>query len=210
MRYIDEAFEGTQLVPENPEIRATAERWFELADSLDFRLFTFASGPAKVTDLMLNKKLKKLKKYAKKYPELRSEYEAKIADMSGLKNDKSDPEAARSNKANIIKILDEMEETLAHQPFLAGDTYTLADAMWTVSLTRIDFIKETALIEERPHVLAYYRRMQARPSYKKADLWPHFKVSRLPVMVFSAFGKHLLAATVLFGLVGTAVWILWS
>jgi len=42
--------------------------------------------------------------------------------------------------------LDELNEIL-------GNQYTLADVMWTVSMTRIEFIKRFDLIETRPHLL---------------------------------------------------------
>jgi glutathione S-transferase len=129
--------------------------------------------------LGLAKKVKTLKRYAEKHPELREAYLAKLADMDTL---------------------------LAERPYLAGDSYSLADVIWTVVLTRIELSKQLSLVEVRPNVLGYYRRMQARPSYESADLWPRFKFLRSVPMAVHALGPRIaVAATVLAG-VSAALW----
>ena len=209
MQYIDDTFDGVKLFPEAEEKRAQTDRWFKLGETLDFRLFTFAQSPAMFTDLMLNKKLKKLKKYAAKYPDLRAEYEAKFLDMQDLKDRKNDTVVTGEQLKELEATLDEMDELLGEQPYLAGEDYTMADVMWTVVLTRMKFVKAGAMIEQRPNLLAYYARMQTRPSYASADLWPRFKPQRLLVVLAEVFGKRVgIAATVLLG-VGLAASMYW-
>jgi hypothetical protein len=73
-------------------------------------------------------------------------------------------------------------------------------------MTRIEFIKRFDLIEARPHLLDYYRRMQARPSYQSADLWPRFNVrSMMPIFVKVLGPRLAIAALVLAG-VSALVW----
>ena len=63
--------------------------------------------------------------------------------------------------------LDGMEASLATgQPFLVGDSYTLADTVATAFCARVHFIKGEALFG--PSVNAYWGRMQERPSFKQA------------------------------------------
>ena len=77
------------------------------------------------------------------------------------------------------------------QDFIAGSTYSLADVIWTVSLTRLDFLKQRALMEERPALLAYFRRMQARPSYTEAMLYPSFKLGPMLPLFARVLGPKL-------------------
>jgi tetrachloro-p-hydroquinone reductive dehalogenase len=189
MRYVDTTFPGTPLIPVDPEKNAETIRWFELGDSLDFRLFTFSSVPTVISNGMLRKKLKTLKKYAAKYPDLRTEYEAKIVDIQGLMDAKDDEIITTQHRQKIEEALDEMDEILGRQPFLAGDEYTMADVMWTVVLTRMTFLKATAMIEQRPNIHAYYQRMQRRPSFVQADLWSRFKLSAVPKLLGTVLRK---------------------
>ncbi len=206
MRYAAEQFEGTELLPQAPEARERMEHWYALGDSLDFRLFTFANANPKLIKFGLGKKIKKLRKYAEKYPALRAEYEAKLVDIQGLQTNATDPETVEQAQQRLDVALDELNGILGTQPFIVGDQYTLADVMWTVSMTRIEFIKRFDLIEARPHLLDYYRRMQARPSYQSADLWPRFNVrSMMPIFVKVLGPRLAIAALVLAG-VSALVW----
>jgi tetrachloro-p-hydroquinone reductive dehalogenase len=182
------------------------EHWYSLAESLDFRLFTFSSVNPRIIRFGLNKKLKKLRAYAEKYPELRAEYEAKIEDITGLKEQSRDPDVVAHQRAEVARELDALDAVLAQDPYIAGEAYSLADVIWTVSLTRLWFLKQHALLEDRPHLLAYFRRMQARPSYEEATLYPHFKIGpMLPLMTRLLGPKLLMAGGVLAALV-----LLWT
>ena len=202
MRYVAEEFDGPALLPEDPAIRERMEHWYGLAESLDFRLFTFSSVSPRITGMGLKAKLKKLRSYAKKYPELRAEYEAKIEDMSQLKEQCSDPAAAEAQRAEVGRQLDALDAVLSEHPFIAGESYSLADVIWTVSLTRIWFLKQFSLIESRPNLLAYFRRMQARPSYEEAVLYPHFKIGPMLPLFAKVLGPKLLVLT---GLIAAVV-----
>ena len=74
--------------------------------------------------------------------------------------------------------------------------------IWTVSLTRLVFLKQHALLETRPNLKAYFERMQARPSYEEAMLYPRFKLGpMLPLMARLLGPKLLVAAGLVFALV---------
>lgn len=195
MRYVAEEFEGPALIPEDPTELERMERWYALAESLDFRLFTFSTVNPKLTAFGLKKKIKKLRAYSTKYPELRAEYEAKIKDMEGLRDQSRDPELLEERRINLGRELDALDATLASSPFIAGETYTLADVIWTVSLTRIVFLKRHELIESRPNLSAYYQRMQARPSYQEATLYPRFKLRPMLPLMARLLGPKLLILT---------------
>ena len=202
MRYVAEHLEGPALIPTDPTERDCMEYWYALAETLDFRLFTFSSVNKRMTGFGLKMKVKKLRTYAKKYPELRTEYEAKIQDITSLKEQSHDPAVAQKQRAEMERAFDALNELLAQQPFIAGVTYSLADVIWTVSLTRLAFLKQHALIQARPHLLAYYQRMQARSSYEAATLYPRFRIGPMIPLFARVLGPRLIVATgVITGLV---------
>ena len=71
-----------------------------------------------------------------------------------------------------LRLLADMETALADHPWLAGGTYTIADAAFTPYLTRLDHLNVLGFLEARPHVEDWYARLKARPSYQTAiEAW---------------------------------------
>jgi glutathione S-transferase len=67
--------------------------------------------------------------------------------------------------------LDKMEKTLAHQPWLAGDTFSLADIAMTPYVNRLDMLGWPQMWEKtRPRVTAWFERIKARTTFKPALL----------------------------------------
>jgi glutathione S-transferase len=70
--------------------------------------------------------------------------------------------------ARMELLLTEMEEALARHAWLVGDAYTIADAAFTPYLVRLDHLNILRMTEGRPHVIDWYRRIKARPSFADA------------------------------------------
>jgi glutathione S-transferase len=68
----------------------------------------------------------------------------------------------------MVLLLDEMEEALARQRWLAGDQYSLADVAFTPYLARLDHLSILGMVDERHRVADWYRRCQSRPSFQDA------------------------------------------
>jgi glutathione S-transferase len=67
------------------------------------------------------------------------------------------------------KTVAEMEAQLARTKWLAGDSYSLADAEITPYIERVDRLGLSGLWEpDRPHVADWFKRIKARPSYTPA------------------------------------------
>ena len=66
------------------------------------------------------------------------------------------------------RLLDDMEHALSASPWLAGATYSLADAGYTPYLTRLDHLNLLGWLEGRPRLARWYDRVRARPSYAEA------------------------------------------
>jgi glutathione S-transferase len=71
----------------------------------------------------------------------------------------------------LARTLDRMEGTLAGGPWLAGEEYSLADVDMAPFVHRIASLGEGALIEARPGVADWYRRMRAREAFRAAMEW---------------------------------------
>ena len=68
----------------------------------------------------------------------------------------------------MVLLLDEMEEALGGQRWLAGDNYTLADVAFTPYLARLEHLGILGMVGERGRVADWYRRCKARPSFNDA------------------------------------------
>ena len=67
------------------------------------------------------------------------------------------------------KYIGEMEATLAHAPWLAGDRYSLADVAATPYLNRAELLAMDRLwVGRRPNVVDWLRRVRARSNYEPA------------------------------------------
>ena len=66
------------------------------------------------------------------------------------------------------RLLEVIEKATQDAPWLAGRSYSLADAAATPYVWRLDKPKLAAHVEQRPGVAAWYDRVRARPSFKTA------------------------------------------
>jgi len=65
-------------------------------------------------------------------------------------------------------LLTDMEAALGERPWLAGESYSLADAAYTPYITRLDHLSLLGWIAGRPKLSSWYDRIRARPSYASA------------------------------------------
>ena len=67
-------------------------------------------------------------------------------------------------------LLDQMEETLARGPWLAGGEYSLGDIAMAPFINRIEVLKRPEMVgaARRPRLAEWWQRIQARPAYQQA------------------------------------------
>jgi glutathione S-transferase len=75
-----------------------------------------------------------------------------------------------------------VEAALEKSPWLAGDLFSLADAALVPYVLRVDHLRLTGLIENRPRIMDWHERVAGRPSYEAAI------ESLLPETAVAAFG----------------------
>jgi glutathione S-transferase len=91
--------------------------------------------------------------------------------------------------AAFVRMLEAMEADLEQRTWLAGDSFSLAEAAVLPYVMRLDHLAMTPLVEERPRVADWYARVRSRPSFEAAV------TSILPGFVIEMFRKN-----------GEAVW----
>ncbi|KAF8648692.1 hypothetical protein HU200_064742 [Digitaria exilis] len=78
-----------------------------------------------------------------------------------------DPEVVDKHASQLAKVLDVYEAHLAKNKYLAGDEFTLADANHMAYLLFLSKTPKASLVNERPHVKAWWEDIAARPAFKK-------------------------------------------
>lgn len=71
----------------------------------------------------------------------------------------------------LARTLDRMQRALEATPWLAGDSYSLADVDMAPFVHRIASLGEGAMIEARPSVADWYERLRSREAFRTAMGW---------------------------------------
>ena len=117
---------------------------------------------------------------------MRNTYDAKIADIESFLHDTHDADRVDTARATMRQRLDWVDQQLSGRLYCCGETYTAADVVWTVTVARQHMLGSNPC-EGRPALQAWFRRMQTRPSYKKADVWARFKPEVMLAAIISKF-----------------------
>ena len=179
MRYAAEHLSSIDLVPQAPEGQEAMETWIAALRAISLRELSYGTEKTRKTGARINKlRLKVLTHRRNKYPDMADVYSAKIDDISGFAERAVDPEVAAANLAHVENKLDELNTLLSGQPWIAGSTYSFADAVWTVGVGRFIMLHLSPL-ENRAGLADWYARVKARPSFEQADVWEKFDVLSL-------------------------------
>ena len=137
-------------------------------------------------------RLKALRKWRRKTPDMHAIYDGKIADIESFLHHTHDADHVEAAWASTRQRLDWADQQLETRAFCCGDTYTAADLVWTVTVAR-QVMLGCDPFEGRPAMQAWFSRMQARPSYAQADVWTRFKPEVMLPVLLSKFKWPLLA-----------------
>jgi glutathione S-transferase len=91
-------------------------------------------------------------------------YQRILNPMRGQPVDEAAIEKAREALARVFTVLD---ATLASQPYLAGETFSLADLVYLPALGTLHRSGDVDLIAANPAVAAWAERISVRPSWTK-------------------------------------------
>jgi glutathione S-transferase len=162
--YLDEAFPQPSLMPADPHLRARARLFNKMIDEYvhnSCTILTFATAfrPwfAGLTGEEIEKRL------ARSPSKQRTEYKRDVA-LHGLES-----KYARDALGHHLKLLEFMETALADGPWLAGASFSLADAAVIPYILRLDLLRLNGLFKDG-RTAGWYSRMRERPSVQKEML----------------------------------------
>ncbi|KAK3435599.1 hypothetical protein EUGRSUZ_C00041 [Eucalyptus grandis] len=100
-------------------------------------------------------------------PDLASSYHRKVKEAYHTEEKLRDPEVVKRSKEHLIRLLDEIEDSLS-KTYIAGEEFSMADVMFIPVLARLALLNlEDEYINSRPNMAKYWSLVQQRPSYKK-------------------------------------------
>jgi len=178
-RYVDATFCQGALIPAGD---AEVERWLEALVAIPIRELSYGGSMAKMGSRINAWRLRNLRKQLRRNPQLAGVYQDKIDDIDGFRRHAMDAGHVEGLRAEVRSVLDEMDAVLSERSWLAGDTYSMADVVWTVGIARF-FMLDLAPLQGRPALSAWYARVKARPSFAEADVWEAMQVAKFAPVV---------------------------
>lgn len=160
--YIDAAFDGPALSPSSPAARYEMRRWCRLADKaaesvsvIGWHLFL---GP-----MARSKSPEEFDRIVARIPTR----ERQISWTAAVNNGFTEQQLSEA-RAAVGAFVKRMDATLAQRDWLAGDMFSLADILTFTNFYALPLsFPEFATESHAPHVLAWLRRIYARPATAK-------------------------------------------
>jgi glutathione S-transferase len=170
--YLDDAFPDPALKPSHPAGRHAMRLWTKRIDDLhpNAGVITYAIG---TRPMLAQRSPEEIDAHVEQIPDAKRRAQRRSVIEHGVKA----PEFADAVEA-FVGLLDKMESDLADRSWLAGDSFSLAEASTLPYVMRLDHLAMTPLIDARPKVADWYARVQARPSFEVAisALLPQFVI----------------------------------
>ena len=173
IRFIASLSEGNTLLPANNRDFKLMNKLIDLADDVDLQILSYARHPSiEKSEKILDARIDKSLSLAKQHPELRSNYLACADRSEKSKKFRVNTNHIKDIEQSAFKSLSFTEKQLNGNTFLLGDTYSLADVIWTVVLSRLDLLGYTDWINGNsfPLLTSYYQRAQNRKSFTLAQV----------------------------------------
>lgn len=188
-RHLDASFPGQKLLPEDASFRRDVEGWVERATRFPMEsLHAALSSPRqlRMESRLFGARIKALRGFAKRRPDLESRYQAKIDDIERKSALASSPMPREEALALVGAELDDLNNAFTSSEWIAGDAYSMADVFWTVALARLSMIGEADSFSasHRPHLASWWQRIRARPSFERADIWLRMRPFSMAPYVF--------------------------
>lgn len=176
--YLDDAFPKPAMRPATAAGRHAMRLWTKRIDDLhpNAGVITYAIG---TRPMILQRNPEEIEAQIEQIPDPKRRALRRSVIEHGVKS----PEFAGAVAA-FARVLDAMQSSLGKHAWLAGDSFSLADAAALPYVLRVDHLAMDSLIADRERVADWYARVQARPSFERAVS------SLLPQFVIDMFRKN--------------------
>ena len=160
--YLEDAYPDPSLSPKDAAGRHAMRLWTKRIDELhpNAGIITYGIG---TRPMLIQRSPEEIEAHVAQIPNAARRAQRLSVIQHGVKA----PEFAGAIAA-FTAFLDQMQSDLADRSWLAGDTYSLAEAAALPYVMRLDHLAMTPLIDARPKVADWYARVQARPSFEVA------------------------------------------
>jgi glutathione S-transferase len=162
--YLDDAFPDPPLRPAAPADRARMRLWTkQLDEGIHYSTGVISNGMVFHPLRLQTRSREEILAEIESHPDPSRRERQREALEKGL-----DSRFFKAAVKRLDTMLDDMEEALSSGPWLAGDSYSLADAGLAPYVTRLDNIHFLDATAEHPRVMDWFDRVRARPSYETA------------------------------------------
>ena len=177
MEYLDDAYPEPPLRAADPRERARMRLWTkQLDEGVHAATGTISVCIAFRYQMTGDRNEAEVNSFIDKIPDPVRRERSRNAILRGVGSSYFAPAILR-----FEKLWNDIERALGNQAWLAGGTYSLADAAYTPYITRFDHLQLLGILETRPRLADWYERIKARPSYDEA-LRKWFNPKYLPLM----------------------------
>lgn len=164
MRYLDEAYDGPSLQPDDPWRRAQMDIWMKFVDEKYFPALG-AITAATFIRAMFGEPLDEAR--LKVMLDAMTDYPARLMRENCVRGGIDDP-FVTAGLAQLRDMFDRIEASLAHGDWLAGDRISLADcAMMPIVLRLDEFGLSPAWTHRLPRMTDWWNRLSSRPSARR-------------------------------------------
>ncbi len=205
--YAERTFDGPPLFPEDPGERAEMERWVAAYRGISLRELSYGSDRMKRIGAFVNRlRVRRLHALADRHPELAEIYRDKERDIQGFADHAVDGAHVAGLNRQVTGLFDELDKVLADRPWIAGENYSLADVVWTVTVARLLAMGDARPLEGRPALSRWFEAARRRPSYDKADVWDHFKPAAIIRIMAGKLWPQLTGLLLAVTALGAGLW----
>ena len=175
--YIDDVWSEPALKPSDPYERQRMRQWTKwLDDKIHYETAVITYGIAFREMQLARLTPEEIRKLQERDPNPEHRARRKEAMEKGM-----DSRYFKDAVRLYDQMLTAMDAALGEGPWLAGRSYSLADAAFTAYITRVRNLRMDSMLQTRPRVVEWFERISARPSYEGAikRFWNPDKVKLL-------------------------------
>jgi glutathione S-transferase len=161
--YLDDAYPSAPLRPEDARAKARMRLWVQHEEEELFLAIRPASLNLMMKQVIGHYSEDELDAFLKHHPR-----QDRVGVLKKVFKAPFDADAVEKSRHRLAAAFKLMEKTLSQAPWLAGDSYSLADIAAAPAIDRIERLGMADLWENLPGTEDWITRLMARPAYQKA------------------------------------------